>query len=156
MYKENSFILPKSNLERLKQQQTNTLSRLLHDKWRQSLLQKEESRLEATKDKKWVAKNQTLEVDLVNTEYDDLPDDWQKESEASVRIAIDEIYKAQEVGQVLDNSFVERVSALIHTQWLERNSDSKFAYQDVPYEALSEEEKDKDRNFVKEAINFCS
>ena len=154
MNMENIFALPVIEKEDLKQQQIDDLSSILHDKWRQSLVVKKESRLESTDDIEWITKNGRKEVDLVNTLYKDLPNDWKEENKASAKVAFSEIYKAQEEGQVLDDYFVEKASELIHLRWLERNSDSKFSYQDMPYDALSEEEKEKDRLVVKEAINI--
>lgn len=142
--------------ESLRHKQINTLSALIHDKWRQSLISKGETRFETTSDEKWITKNNTSEVDLVNSRYEDLPSDRQKESAASAQIAIDEINKAKKSSEELDAAFIEKVSELIHAQWLARNSDSKFSYQDLPYDELSEDEKDKDRNFIREAITLFS
>lgn len=141
--------------EVLKQKQISKLSNILHEKWRQDRKNSNglyEPRVEPTSDQAWIKLNQKEKVDLANTDYDDLPTDWQHENKLSAEVAINEIYKAQELGIELDNSFVEKSSELIHQKWLERNGNSKFLYQDLPYSELSEEEKEKDRDVIRGAI----
>jgi hypothetical protein len=77
-----------------------------------------------------------------------------KEYLASVEIALAEVRSAKENNVPLDKVFIERTSAKVHLAWLTRNEDRANEIQKLFYLELPEEEKEKDRFFVYEAIKI--
>ncbi len=143
--------------EQKKSRLVTQLGSLLHDEWRAPRKKEDgtyEPRPKKTKDQEWAKNHGTEEVDIANTDYANLPEDWKGENKISAEIAMEEIYKALENGQELDDAFIEQASAVIHEKWLERNKDWAPAEQNKPYGELSEEEKDKDRAIIKKAIEI--
>lgn len=133
------------------------LGSLLHDEWRAPRKKEDgtfEPRLKKTKDQVWAEKHGVSEVDIANTDYIDLPDDWKGENKISAEIAIGEVYKTIKNGQELDDEFVESASSIIHEKWLGRNASWAPAEQNKPYAELSDEEKEKDRVIVRKAIEI--
>jgi hypothetical protein len=127
-----------------------------HDQWRAPRLNKEtgtyEPRVKKTKDAEWSAAHDgATEVDIANTKYSDLPSDWKGENKASAEVAVDLVLQAQGANRVIDAAFIEEASAVIHVKWLERNPWAE-AHQKLPYDQLSEAEKQKDRDVVNVAI----
>jgi hypothetical protein len=58
-------------------------------------------------------------------------------------------------GKEITPEVVEEISKVVHTKWLERNwKEWSFENQRVPYEQLSEEEKEKDRAQIRAVIQF--
>ncbi|HSA59847.1 MAG TPA: hypothetical protein VLJ37_09205 [bacterium] len=112
-------------------------------------------RWKTTKDADWIARHGTDRVDIARTRYEDLPAEYQAENKASADVAVGEIYKAVGQGRVLDDAFVETASALVHERWLERNPWAPDD-QKVPYDRLTEIEKDKDRAVVRRALSSLS
>lgn len=124
----------------------------LHDEWRAPRKKEDstfEPRIKKTKDEKWVASHEADEVDIANTAYDQLPEDWKGENKISAQIAIDEVLKAE---TDLNAEFIEHASSILHDKWLERNGSWAPEDQKKPYARLSEEEKEKDRVIVRKAI----
>ena len=81
-----------------------------------------------------------------------VPRDWQAENKASADVAVSEVQKAIEAGEVLDEEFVETASSALHDKWLERNSSWAAPEQKVPYPELSEKEEEKDRVIIRKAV----
>lgn len=76
-------------------------------------------------------------VDIANTAYQDLPEKWQNENRNAAEVLV----------QLLD---MESLAAQVHDVWSGRNSWSTLAK--IPYAALPEEEKEKDRAQVRIAM----
>lgn len=140
-----------------------TLASELHEEWRQTRLDEKtgqyEPRVKSTKDEAWItAHNGVTEVDIANTKYEDLPEDWKAENKASADVSITQVERAKNSGVVdIDSDdFLEQASDVVHQKWLERNGSWAPAEQNKPYADLSEEEKDKDRVMVKAAIRVVS
>lgn len=138
-----------------------TLADKLHEQWRQSRLDSStgtfEPRVKGTKDAAWIEKNKTNQVDIANTEYKDLPEDWQAENKASAEVAITEVERAKNAVVIeLNEDFVNKASDTVHQKWLQRNGEWAPAEQKLPYAELSEEEKEKDRVFVRAAIRVVT
>ena len=138
-----------------------TLGSRLHDEWRKSRWREDtknyEPRVKKTVDSRWVESHGGVtEVDIANTPYEDLPSDWQAENKASAEVAVDEVKKAIQTGVALDESFIESASAVLHDRWLDRNGSWAPPEQQRPYHELSEEEKEKDRVIIKEAIEVVN
>jgi len=133
------------------------LGSLLHEEWRASRKQQDgtfEPRARKTKDQAWSEKHGADEIDIANTDYANLPEDWKGENKISAEVSMEEIYKAIENGQELNEDFVEQASEVIHAKWLERNGSWAPAEQNKPYAELSEEEKEKDRVIIRKAVEI--
>lgn len=141
-----------------KQQMIIELGGLLHDEWR-APRQKEdgsfEPRVKGTKDENWsIAHGGAKEVDIANTSFAELPEDWQRENRAAAEVAMNEVFRAAGGGRALDDSFIEEASSVVHEKWLERNGEWAPEEQKKPFAELSEEEKEKDRAQVRKAIEI--
>ncbi len=105
-----------------------------------------------TKDDKWIKQHGTNQINTAMVDYSLLPSDWQTERTVGSQIALDAIFDAIEKDRPLDDDFIENTSNLLHAKWLERNSKRATDEQQSSYDALSEVEKEKDRVFVRSAI----
>ncbi len=133
------------------------LGSLLHNEWRASRKKEDgtfESRQKKTKDQDWILKNGSEEVDIANTDYENLPEDWKGENKLSAEVAIHDIQKAVNEKRALNKEFVESASDSLHIKWLERNGSWAPPEQNIPYNELSEEEKEKDRVIIRKAIQI--
>ena len=75
---------------------TEELASQLHDAWREPRKQEDESfepRIKKTKDKEWIKLHGKDEVDIANTNYENLPSDWQAENKASAEVAMNILYE---------------------------------------------------------------
>jgi hypothetical protein len=108
-------------------------------------------RVKKTKDTAFNERGIT-EVDIAALSYSELPSDWQAENKAGATCAVDCVLAALEAGRELDDSFIEEASATQHDDWLTRNGEWAPDEQKRPYSELSEDDKEKDRFFVKQAI----
>jgi hypothetical protein len=123
-----------------------------HETWRAGRRKPDgsfEPRPKETKDPQWIALHGTNQVDIANTAYPALPADWQAENRASAVVAVGAIM-AQ--AGLLNAAFIEQASSLIHDKWLERNSYAKGGELDKPYALLPENEKQKDREVLYQAL----
>ena len=108
-------------------------------------------RIKKTKDQAFLDRG-IVEVDIATLSYVELPSDWQAENKAGAECAVDCVLAAFEQGRPLDDLFVEEASATQHDKWLERNGSWAPENQKLPYAQLSEDDKEKDRFFVRQAI----
>ena len=129
-----------------------------HEIWRRARKQNNaetfEPKFKKTSDPVWIEQHGgKTEVDIANTSFQELPLDWQRETMASFEIAFAKVETAVKEGIALDDFFIESVSAIIHDEWLKRNSHkNSLKEQKKPYSELSDAEKEKDRKFVRLAI----
>ncbi len=133
------------------------LASLAHDDWRAPRkvegTDRYEPRIKKVKDQAWIDRhNGQTDVDIANTSYSELPSEWQAENKASAEIAMDEVLKAVEGNVSLDDSFVEQVADVLHQGWVKRNESWAAEELKKPYAELPETEKEKDRYFVRRAI----
>ncbi|CAF1560771.1 unnamed protein product [Rotaria magnacalcarata] len=84
-------------------------------------------------------------VDLLNMNYDELPDDWSYENRATAQIACREVLRGVRQKRLFNRNFVETTSEKIHNAWIKRNANRTLKELILPYSYLSEIEKDKDR-----------
>ena len=88
-------------------------------------------------------------VDIAHTDYADLPEKWQTEKRLSAESALARVAAA--TGDHSGAAALEKAAAGIHADWLSRNGEWAPAPQAVPYEQLSEAEKEKDRVVARDA-----
>jgi hypothetical protein len=148
-----SFIQIQDNMEIKKEKFSEILASKLHDVWRKPRKKADGTyniKIKITKDPEWIKLHNNInEIDIANTNYEDLPSDWKKENLASAIIATNIIYDAIKNKTKIDEVFIENASSIIHDEWLKRNTWSKGGELDVPYSKLPEIEKAKDREIIK-------
>lgn len=140
-----------------KQEMITKLSSLLHSEWQSFHKQENDSsepRIERTKDKEWIRIHGKDDVNITNTLFVELPKDWQSENRAAAGVAVNEVFKAIENGRNLDKVFIEEASAVVHDQWLKRNSERVPTEQKKLFEDLTEDEKEKDRAQIRKTIEI--
>ncbi len=148
---------PEQKTPEQKQRMVTELGSLLHDEWRAPRRREDgsfEPRIKKTKDEVWKAAHGTEEVDIANTSFAELPADWQGENRAAAEVAMNAVSQAAENGRALNETFVEEASATVHDKWLERNGEWAPAEQKKPFGELADEDKEKDRMQVREAIRI--
>jgi len=111
------------------------LAGLLHEQWRAT-----RRHTDGTYTPRWKPTDDGGEVDIANTAFNDLPERWQVENLAAARHAI------QWVTEHPDGT-VEEAAAAIHDAWVTRNDTAPPELR-VPYEHLTEQEKEKDRTIA--------
>jgi hypothetical protein len=153
-----SFIQIQDNMEIKKEKFSEILASKLHDVWRKPRKKADGTyniKIKITKDPEWIKLHNNInEIDIANTNYEDLPSDWKKENLASAIIATNIIYDAIKNKTKIDEVFIENASSIIHDEWLKRNTWSKGGELDVPYSKLPEIEKAKDREIIKLALEL--
>lgn len=128
---------------------------MFHDNWRENRLYK--PMIEKSEDERWTKDHWTDLVDIANTEFEDLPNNWKYENLQAAQIAVDLVYEKVINWEEITSEEVEDMSKIVHEKWLERNwVEWSFENQIVDYEKLSEEEKTKDRLQIEISIKFIS
>jgi hypothetical protein len=125
----------------------NTLATEFHEQWRKTRLNEDgsyESRIKSTKDESWIEKNGTDQVDIANTNYIDLPADWQAENKAAAETVVDIIQEKNGQIDLSNDEIYNEVGDKIHSAWMSRNEWAKGGELDVPFAELPEVEKNKD------------
>ena len=126
-----------------------------HDKRRKNRLYK--PMIEKSEDDEWTKKHWTDLVDIANTEFEDLPYNWQYENFEAAKVAVDLVYERVINWLEITPEMIEEMSKIVHEKRLERNwIEWSFENQRVDYEDLSEEEKGKDRIQIEIAIQIIS
>jgi hypothetical protein len=105
-----------------------------HDEWRRNF--------DPTGTKERVKKNSDGSEGNINVPFDKLHPDWQRENLAAGKAA------AEAVIEFPDD--IEKAAEHVHIEWMKRNPKADYnASQHVPYDDLSEDEKEKDRVHVR-------
>lgn len=130
-----------------------------HDEWRKSMAQEDwtyASRIEKVLDENWIQQhNWKTEVDIVNTEFEDLPSNRKYENLEAAKVAISLVSEKVLHWEEINSESLEEMAEIVHNKWLERNwMEWSFDFQRVSYDQLSEEEKAKDRNQLLQAIEI--
>ena len=131
-----------------------------HEEWRKNRLQDDwtyKPMIEKSKDETQNKKHWTDTVDIANTDFIDLPDNWKYENIEAAKVAVDLVYEKILNLEKISSETIEEMSNIVHEKWLERNwIEWSFENQRVSYEDLSEEEKEKDRIQIKIAIEVIN
>jgi hypothetical protein len=107
---------------------------LAHEEWRKNY--------DPTGTKPRIKKNSDGSEGDINQSFHKIHPDWQKENLAAGQAALEAVKRFP------DDE--ERAAEFIHIQWMRRNPKADYnAAQHVPYEQLSDEEKEKDRVHVR-------
>lgn len=138
-------------------QATEKLAGELHGQWQKEYKAAngaDAKRIKKTKDEAWIKANGGKdEVDIANTDFKNLPSDWKKENAEAAKAAVDAVHGVNKVGALNVHS-LEKASDSVHKKWLERNGSWAPENQKLPFKKLSQEEADKDRAHVTQAIKI--
>ena len=131
---------------------TNQLAVAFHDTWRNSRLTETGGylpKIEITEDKLWIESHGTDKLDLANTNYQDLPEDWKTENRdaAATIVSIIDRYdgnidltnpiQRSEIGREVHDAWLQRNKAVFHTHNIEPG-------QTVTFGELPPQEQEKD------------
>ena len=90
-------------------------------------------------------------IDILNTDYQDLPRSWQQDNydaaEGAAFLIADSIARTGTYD-------LEVVAEAFHQQWLEVNPGAEDGDQGLPYEELSEQDQERDRTVARIALSF--
>ena len=134
----------------------------LHDNWRFSRKNRDGSYIpmwEKSTDEEWNRKNGVDEVDVANTDFKNLPSNWQYDTLEEARNTIDLVFADEMFGEEFDEEKMESLSSKVYEARVSRNNNSKDSMKVISvltdeYESLPEEEKEKVREQIKVAIDF--
>jgi hypothetical protein len=105
-----------------------------HEEWRRNF--------DPTGTKERVKKNSDGSEGNINVPFEKLHPDWQRENLAAGQAAAEAVTKF--------SNDIEKDAEYIHIEWMKRNPRADYnAAQHVPYDQLSEIEKEKDRVHVR-------
>ena len=127
-----------------------------HEEWRKNRLQDDwtyKPMIEKSEDETRNKKHWTDTVDIANTDFIDLPDNWKYENIEAAKVAVDLVYE-RDLKEITTET-IEKLSGIVHEKRLERNWITwSFENQRVSYKELSEKEKSKDRIQIEIAIKI--
>ena len=141
-----------ANATATRQERVDYVASSGHEAWRADrALEKGgfEPRFKTTEDVAWAEAHGTDQVDIANTDYSSLPQDWKGENLVNGELVIDALLEAKANGVPFDTALLEAVADKVHEAWMERNGNWAPPHQMVRYSELPEEEKEKDRLFVR-------
>lgn len=141
--------------EGAKEAATQELGSKLHDAWRAPRKLEDgsyEPREKQTSDAEWIKKHGTSTVDIANTDFKDLPQDWKQENEDAARVVVELLHKRDVQDLKVkdeDGNYADAVidmARVVHDEWLgrENNSWAKGGELDVPFDELPKSEQQKD------------
>jgi hypothetical protein len=110
-------------------------------------------RLKPTTDKAWIEAHGTDQVDIYNTPYAELPDDWKQENRDAAKVVEDILEKHGGTVDLTDEKTRLEVGEAVHAAWLSRHGEEdwvKGGELDKPFAELSplEQKKDIDQVYI--------
>ena len=90
--------------------------------------------------------------DIANLAFEDLPEHYQFENMQAATVACSDIFEQVINGGQFDEEFIHSASVSQHEAWIDRNAAWAPASQLVPFDELSQEDKDKDTVIVLRAL----
>ena len=140
-FKENKETLL-AKAEEKRRQEIGEIASLLHENWRLTRFDERTKqyrpRVKPTTDETWIQTHDgKKEIDIANTSFDELPEDWKKENILAAEQALD---------------LVKNALVLIHDRWLERNETDALAEQKLRYANLPKEDKEKDLSVLQKVL----
>jgi hypothetical protein len=127
---------------------THTLATEFHEDWRKKTRLNGggsfEPCIKPTDDAAWIEAHGTDQVDIANTDYDELPTDWQAENKAAAEVVVGVMVEYNGAIDLSSKDVRSQVGGTIHDAWLSRNDWAKGGELDVPFTQLSAEEQVKD------------
>lgn len=140
--------------ERAREMAIQEVGSQLHDVWRAPRLQEDgtyDPREKTTTDEMWIEEHSTNIVDIANTDFQDLPQDWKQENEDAARVLIKLIRQHGSHWNVKNEQgeYTKEARAMaseVHDEWLGRENNvwAKGGELDVPFDKLPIDEQLKD------------
>lgn len=133
-----------------KQQLIAKVGSAFHEQWRETRRIEDgsfEPREKSTSDQAWIEANGTDMVDIANTSYEDLPEDWKGENKAAAEFVVglrEELSEAGVIDDLEDTDVREHIGDEIHNAWLGRNEWAKDGDLGVQFTELPVDEQKKD------------
>lgn len=137
----------------MKEKLAHMIAAALHEDWRKTRLNPDGTfnpRWKKIKDEKFIEgldkdnlpasiriENGVFEIDIANSSYDELSEDWKAENKAAAEVVAEIICSEKEYT-------LDEIGSIIHDEWLKRNDWAKGGELDVPFSELSTEEQNKD------------
>ena len=144
------------------QEAVDTLGSAFHEDWRKSRLDEAtgtfEPRVKETKDTAWIEANGTDQVDIANSTYDQLPDDWKAENKDAAEVVVGIMIDREGLIDLSDESTRNEIGGIVHDAWLSR-SNNEWALGgelDAPFPDLSAEQQAKDISQIEVAQQIFS
>jgi len=142
------------------QEAVDTLGSAFHEDWRKTRLDEAtgtfEPRVKETKDVAWIEAHGTDQVDIANSTYEQLPEDWKAENKAAAEVVVGVMLDRDGVIDLSDESTRLEVGGIVHDAWLARNEWAKGGELDVTFDQLTPEEQAKDINQIEVAQRIFS
>lgn len=130
----------------------DALASAFHEDWRRTRLQEDgsyEPREKQTTDLSWIEAHGGVDVvDIANTEYDGLPEDWQAENRAAADVVMGVLIEYDGFVPLNREEERNRVGDIVHHAWLGRNDWARGGDLDKPFWQLPWEEQEKDINQI--------
>lgn len=148
-----------------KREATDALAHKFHEAWRRprvNLSGRMDPREKPTGDKGWIEAHGYDVVDIANTEYDNLPEDWKQENRAAAEVVVELLDESGGHINLKNQQVRQIVGQTIHEAWLSRQRDEdgnapdwvKEQGLDQSFKDLSDEEQDKDIRQVEVALRL--
>lgn len=80
-----------------------------------------EPREKTTKDSAWIETHGTDKVDIANTSYDELPEDWKGENKAAAEVIVGILEREGGNVDLSDQATYDNIGSEIHEAWASRN-----------------------------------
>jgi len=142
------------------QEAVDTLGSAFHEDWRKTRLDEAtgtfEPRVKETKDVAWIEAHGTDQVDIANSTYEQLPEDWKAENKTAAEVVVGVMLDRDGVIDLSDESTRLEVGGIVHDAWLARNEWAKGGELDVTFDQLTPEEQAKDINQIEVAQRIFS
>jgi hypothetical protein len=132
------------------------LASKLHDLWREPRRIENPAKGQAEYEPR-IKEIEGVSFDIANLNYRELPGKFQAENKAAAEgalMAIPMLTRQYGLDKLAGTAAIESLSDTIHEQWMERNGSWAPAEQMVPYNELSEGEKEKDRVIAIAAVDI--
>ena len=133
------------------------LGSAFHEQWRETRRQEDgsfEPREKSTKDQAWIETHGTDTVDIANTAFGDLPEDWKAENAAAATTVVGILDRHNGAVDLTDDDTRNAVGEEVHAAWLSRNEWAKDGDLGKPFADLPKDEQDKDLAQVTTAIEL--
>jgi hypothetical protein len=118
------------------QEAVAALASAFHENWRNTRKQEGSSfapRIKTTNDEASIAAHSSAQIDIANTAYADLPEDWQAENKAAAGVIVDILNEASGSVDLTNEEQRQYVGGKIHDAWFERNAWARGGELDVPF-----------------------
>lgn len=137
----------------------SAIARLLHDTWRREEQEKNlpaSAYVRATRDEQWITDHKTGSVNLLETEYPNLPGDLQSEYKMSAAAIHATLSQEGVAIDLHDASTKQRIGQAMHDHWLAHHPWAKNGVLDTPFEGLPQDIQEVYLRNVRTVLDYMS